>query len=93
MPGKPFKQYTAKDFGNEIRKYRAEYAREMLIEFYDYWSEAQEGVTKSKMKFQYEKTWNTPLRLKRWERNQRSNVNVKYPKTTGWKYNPAKDEW
>jgi hypothetical protein len=40
----------------------------MLKQFYEYWSEPNRS--KTKMKFELEKTWDTKRRLKRWYDNQ-----------------------
>lgn len=45
------------------------YPKEMLDEFYDYWREPNK--TKTKMKWEIQKTWDTNLRLKTWQRNQK----------------------
>ena len=44
------------------------YGEEMIKAFYDYWREPNRS--KTKMRWEQEKTWDINLRLKRWERNQ-----------------------
>lgn len=43
------------------------YEKEMLRKFYDYWREPNKS--KTKMKWEQEKTWDLNLRLKRWSEN------------------------
>ncbi len=47
------------------------YPKEMVREFYDYWSEPTHNG--SKMRKENEKTWDTARRLNRWYRNDSSN--------------------
>ena len=44
------------------------YKREMLNDFFEYWSEPNKSGTK--MKWELEKTWDLKRRLKRWFDNQ-----------------------
>lgn len=55
------------DFSAEIFKYRDEYGIEMINEFFLYWTEPNKS--KTKMKFELEKTWDTSRRLLRWKKN------------------------
>ena len=71
---KSFKLITGEEFKNEIRIAGAEFETRMLHEFFDYWSEPSPG---GKMKFQLEKTWHTPRRLKKWASNQIKFQNAK----------------
>ena len=57
-----------KDFRNELAPYASIYPADVLRSFYDYWSEPNR--TKSKMRLELEKTWDTARRLARW--HQRS---------------------
>lgn len=45
-----------------------DYTKEMLTEFFDYWSEPNK---KGKMRWELEKTWDVSRRLKRWFDNQK----------------------
>jgi hypothetical protein len=40
----------------------------MIRKFFDYWREP--NISRSKMKFELQKTWDLKLRLNTWERNQ-----------------------
>lgn len=65
-PDVSYKTWDNEQFISDIRQYLPEYGRDMLNNFYRYWSEkAPEG----KMKFQMEETWETKLRLIRWKSN------------------------
>lgn len=55
------------DFYKSLIPYVATYKKEMLREFYDYWSEPNKSMTK--LRWQLEPTWDTAKRLKRWEGN------------------------
>ena len=55
-------------FKNEIHNFIFNYDKKMLDEFFEYWSEPNRS--KTKMKFELEKTWDTKRRLKRWFNNQ-----------------------
>ena len=55
------------DFYNSIAEYKEVYPKETLRAFYDYWREPNKS--KSKMKFEQEKTWDLKLRLDRWANN------------------------
>lgn len=54
-------------FYESLKPYLDDYGKEMLREFYDYWSEPNKS--KSKMRFEGEKTWDIGRRLKRWSNN------------------------
>lgn len=69
-----------KNFYKSLIPYLDTYGKEMLREFFDYWSEPNKS--QSKMRFELEKTWALNLRLARWanhnnkkthENNQRDN--------------------
>jgi hypothetical protein len=55
------------DFYDELKAYLGTYPKEMLRDFYDYWSE-RDAVT-GKMRREMQRTWETPKRLARWARN------------------------
>lgn len=56
-----------KDFYQSLTPFVKEFGRDALREFYEYWSEPNKS--KTKIKFQLEKTWDTRLRLLRWVSN------------------------
>jgi len=55
------------DFRDELAKYLEVYGRDMLNQFFKYWTEANTG--KTRMKFEMEKTWQMNLRLERWDKS------------------------
>lgn len=55
------------DFYKTLIPYLEMYDKEMIRAFYDYWSELNKSETK--MKFELNKTWELPLRLATWNRN------------------------
>lgn len=55
-------------FKKQVFKYNATYEFEMLCDFFDYWSETKPNG--KKMKFEFQKTWDLGLRLKKWKSNQ-----------------------
>jgi hypothetical protein len=55
------------DFGSKLAEFKESYSRDMLISFYEYWIEPNKS--KTKMRFEMEKTWDLSLRLKKWSRN------------------------
>lgn len=60
-----------KSFGNSLVPYIGDppkgYTKEMIREFYDYWSEPNKS--KTKLRWELEKTWDLEKRLKRWAGN------------------------
>ena len=59
-----------RDFANEIAVYKDKYPREMLIEFYDYWTERNPNGLK--MAFEKQRTkraFHTGRRLATWFKN------------------------
>lgn len=77
------------DFYNSLIPYVSVYGKEMIRAFYDYWTEPNKS--KTKMRFQMEKTWDVSRRLARWEKNnnkQFNNNNNNYgrPKTNSDKF-------
>lgn len=58
-----------KDFGLTLQPYAEQYGRQMLSEFYRYWTEPNKSGTK--MKFELERTWSLSGRLATWAGNQR----------------------
>tara|TARA_R110000744_G_scaffold282556_5_gene394243 strand:- start:1314 stop:2018 length:705 start_codon:yes stop_codon:yes gene_type:complete len=70
-----------KEFIKNLKLYENEFTKEVLNEFYYYWSEGNQSDTK--MRFELEKTWNLKLRLKRWKSNNYGNsTKNKEPKPT-----------
>ena len=59
------------NFINEISVYKNEYPSDMLNNFFEYWSEPNKS--KSRMKYESEKTWDLSRRLKRWSNNNFGN--------------------
>lgn len=55
-----------KDFASLLQPYVEKYGREMLNEFYFYWTEPNQR--KTKMKFEMEKTWSIERRLNTWSK-------------------------
>jgi hypothetical protein len=58
-------------FYNLLADFVPEFDRNMVREFYDYWSEPNRSNTK--IKYQLERTWDTKRRLQRWKRNNFNN--------------------
>lgn len=57
-----------KAFAADLIPFLKSYSKEMIREFYDYWSEPNKSRTK--MKFEMQDTWDLNMRLAKWERNQ-----------------------
>jgi len=66
------------DFELELQLYKGQYPPKMLEAFYDYWSEP--NISKTKMKKELNKTWDTKRRLKTWSNNDYGNNNTPLPK-------------
>lgn len=62
-----FKTMTEKEFYDAIAKFKDQYPKDLLRDFYDYWREPSPS---GKMLFQLKKTWDLNLRLKRWKRQE-----------------------
>lgn len=58
-----------KKFREQLNDYAHLYTEEMLNQFCEYWTEPNKS--KTKLRYQLEKTWDISLRLKRWHRNQK----------------------
>lgn len=56
-------------FKDSLRPFKNIYPVEMLKSFFDYWTEPNKS--KSKMRFEMEKTWSLDLRLKTWANRQK----------------------
>lgn len=52
------------EFRNSLMPFLSEYGKEMITEFYNYWTEPNQS--KTKMRFEMEKTWDTARRLETW---------------------------
>jgi hypothetical protein len=77
-PQKNYKEFTQDDFVSELEKFKDQYPKELLNNFYKYWKENSPG---GKMRFQLEKTWETALRLENWQRNNLNKVNGTHKQT------------
>lgn len=74
------------DFGKEVKQFMQSeenpngYSREMLLKFYNYWSEPNKS--KSKMRWEQEKTWDIKLRISNWDANDRAKTPPKQQNNT-----------
>ena len=57
------------EFKAELSQFVDRYSKDMLNDFYEYWTEPNKSHTK--MLFETKQTWDTSRRLSRWERNNR----------------------
>jgi len=57
------------EFYESLLPFKEQYPAEMLESFFMYWSEPNKSNTK--MRFETEKTWSLPLRLRRWAANEK----------------------
>jgi len=55
------------EFANSLIPFVDVYGKDMIREFYDYWSETT--LNNKKIKYELEKTWSTERRLKTWSKN------------------------
>lgn len=53
-------------FKNALSSFISKYQKEMLNDFYRYWTEPNQS--KTKMRFELEKTWDLTLRLSNWDK-------------------------
>lgn len=67
--GMPKIEIRKKVFIQNLSKFISEYSRDMLNDFYKYWSE--ENKSRKKMRFELEKTWQLDLRLARWHKSNK----------------------
>ena len=58
------------NFEYEVMENKDKYSKDMLINFIQYWTEPNKS--KSKMRFEMEKTWDTSRRLATWEKRSKS---------------------
>lgn len=59
-----------REFYNMLVPFVKTYGREMIREFFDYWSEPNKSH--SKMRFEQERTWDLSRRLQTWEKRSRN---------------------
>jgi|GEM_PF-1766585 hypothetical protein len=59
-----------REFYNVLVPFVKTYGREMIREFFDYWSEPNKSH--SKMRFEQERTWDLARRLQTWEKRSRN---------------------
>lgn len=69
-------------FADTLKPFLVVYGKELLNDFYFYWSEPNQSNTK--MRFEMQKTWSIELRLKTWSKNDKNFVAKKDVKP----YNP-----
>lgn len=72
-----------KEFYRSLIPYVSTYGRDMVREFFDYWSEPNKSG--SKLRFEQEKTWDLSRRLARWSNHNKeykSNGNKNYQSST-----------
>lgn len=70
-------------FGKSLQEFKDKYPRDMLTAFYNYWTESNR--TKTKMKFELEKTFETNLRLATWaSRDKNFKPEPKTPERNEW---------
>lgn len=68
-PTRSFKKMNEGEFYDEVAEFKNTFPKEMLRAFFEYWKEpTATGI----MRFQLEKTWETGLRLKTWQRRDKS---------------------
>lgn len=58
-----------REFKASLVPYIEKYGEQMIVKFFDYWTEHGEKARKFRMEKQ--KSWNLPLRLRTWEANQK----------------------
>lgn len=63
------REARARNFYGEVAKFAEMYPKQMLRQFYDYWTEPNKSLTK--MKFELEKTWDLGRRLNTWASRDR----------------------
>jgi len=65
-------EMRASDFKRELQPFA--FPESMKQEFYDYWTEP--NASKTKMRFEQEKTWDLSRRLSRWANNNKDKFNL-----------------
>ena len=66
---KPSLETRSLDFKESLRPFLNQYGADMLKSFYNYWSEPNQS--KTKMKFELEKTWDNSRRLATWNKREK----------------------
>lgn len=61
------------EFYNSLIPYVEMYGKDMVRDFFDYWSEMNKSETK--MRFEQQPTWETPKRLATWAKREKPNGN------------------
>ena len=61
------------NFENSVMENKNKYTKDMLTNFIQYWTEPNKS--KSKMRFEMEKTWDTTRRLYAWEKRSKNSFN------------------
>ena len=56
-------------FSEMLKDFEADYKSEMLLDFFEYWTEPNKP--KTKCRYELEKTWDTARRLATWAKNQK----------------------
>lgn len=73
-------------FAHTLSEFIPEFDRELVKDFYDYWTETNEGGLKFRREMQ--KTWNTKMRLSKWKKNDQKFIsNGKSKFTTSPEFN------
>lgn len=68
-------EQRASEFMDKVAKHLNGYSKEMLRDFYDYWTEKNEGGRK--MRFEMQKVFDIGRRLKTWDSNEKKNGSFK----------------
>jgi hypothetical protein len=71
VAAKPEKELVScreEEFKKSLIPFLDAYGKEMIRQFYDYWRELSKS--KTRMRWEMEKTWDLSLRLKKWQSNQ-----------------------
>lgn len=69
--GTATQEQRASEFMGKVAKYLTDENKKMLREFYDYWTEMNDGGRK--MRFEMQKVFDIGRRLKTWEKNEKQN--------------------
>ncbi len=64
-----------KKFMQDVAAFTGRYPAQMLTDFFDYWTEPNKS--KTKMRFEIERTWSMSLRLTRWAMNCKNDKQLK----------------
>jgi len=70
--------YRKKEFYNQLTPFILKYPKDMLREFYDYWTEI--GIKDRKMRFEKEKVFGLERRLLTWYSNSKFNSDIEVKK-------------